>query len=75
MPKNNRDIEKVYPLKHFVRKLRRFAHSLERGERFVIQIAGERISVPKDAWVNIEHERNHDKETIEFQIKWQPKSM
>lgn len=65
-----RDIEKAYPTKQFVAKLRRLADSLEKGERFTIQIAGERINVPKDAIFNIEHERGDGEEEIEFQIKW-----
>ena len=41
----DRDVEKSYPLADFVAKLRRFADALEAGERFDIQIDGERISV------------------------------
>ena len=65
-----RDIEKTYPTKQFIAKLRRLADSLEKGEKFTIQIAGERINVPKDAIFNIEHERSSEEEEIEFQIKW-----
>jgi len=43
---------------------------LEKGDRFSIQIAGERIYVPAGAHLNIEHEREGGKEEIEFQIKW-----
>ena len=69
--KPERDIEKTYPVADFVDKLRRLADSLESGERFAIQIAGERIFVPARAAVNIEHERGEDgAEEIEFQIKW-----
>ena len=68
--KSKRDIEKAYPMKQFIDKLRRLADSLEQGKRFRIQIAGERISVPVDAIVNIEHERGKKEEEIEFQIKW-----
>lgn len=67
----NRDIEKTYSTEQFVEKLRRLADCLEKGERFDIQIAGERIYVPKDAVFNIEHEREGRAEEIEFQIKWQ----
>ena len=70
--KTSRDIEKSYPRSQFVAKLRRFADSLEQGEPFVIQIAGERIHVPARAVFNIEHERSGDEEEIEFQIKWKP---
>ena len=71
--KPERDIEKNYPLPEFVDKLRRLADALEKGQRFEIQIAGERISVPARATFNIEHERGEDEEEIEFQIKWSPK--
>ena len=71
--KPERDIEKDYPLPDFIEKLRRLADALEQGQRFEIQIAGERISVPARASYNIEHERGEDEEEIEFQIKWSPK--
>ena len=68
--KEERDIEKSYPVKDFISKLRRLADSLEKGEKFEIQIDGERIYVPVRAIYNIEHERSKDQEEIEFQIKW-----
>jgi amphi-Trp domain-containing protein len=68
--KPQRDVEKDYPLPQFIDKLRRLADALEKGERFEIQIAGERISVPVRARFNIEHERGDDEEEVEFQIKW-----
>ena len=68
--KGERDVEKVYSTAEFVAKLRRLADSLETGEKFEIQIAGERIYVPVRAEFNLEHEREGDQEEIEFQIKW-----
>ncbi|BBI50423.1 hypothetical protein HORIV_28440 [Vreelandella olivaria] len=68
--KEERDIEKGYPKADFVAKLRRLADAIENGERFDIQIAGERIYVPVRAEFTIEHERSDDEEEIEFQIKW-----
>lgn len=68
--KSKRDIEKGYPAKQFVAKLRRLADCIENGDRFRIQIAGERVSVPPDAIINIEHEREGTAEEIEFQLKW-----
>ena len=68
--KSRRDVEKNYPLSEFIAKLRRLADALERGNRFEIEIAGERISVPARASFNIEHERGAEEEEIEFQIKW-----
>ncbi len=68
--KPERDLEKKYSNKEFVEKLRRLADSIEAGEQFEIQIAGERIYVPVRAEFTIEHERSEDEEEIEFQIKW-----
>ena len=68
------DVEKGYTRAQFVAKLRRFADSVEQGEAFVIQIAGERIHVPARAVFNIEHERGSDGEEIEFQMKWKSES-
>ena len=68
--KSGRDIEKGYPAKQFVEKLRRLADCIEQGKRFRIQIDGERISVPPDATINIEHEREGRNEEVEFQLKW-----
>lgn len=68
--KRSRDIEKGYPQADFVAKLRRLADAIENGERFAIQIAGERMFVPAKAIFNIEHERSGKEEEIEFQIRW-----
>jgi amphi-Trp domain-containing protein len=68
--KEDRDIEKDYTTSEFISKLRRLADALESGEKFEIQIAGERIYVPVRAVYNIEHERDESEEEIEFQIKW-----
>jgi amphi-Trp domain-containing protein len=68
--KNDRDVEKIYAVSQFAAKLRRLADALEAGERFEIQVAGERIYVPARAVFNIEHEREGKEEEIEFQLKW-----
>lgn len=68
--KKSRDIEKVYPKKDFIKKLRRLADALEADKKFNIQVAGEKLNIPKDAVVNIEHERSKEGEELEFQIKW-----
>lgn len=70
MNKRKRDVEKDYPIGQFVEKLRRLADAIENGERFEIQIAGERIYVPARAAFNIAHERGDGEEEIEFQITW-----
>lgn len=73
MAKAPRDIERIYSTTDVVAKLRRLADALESGEPFRIQVAGERIRVPKRAEFSIEHERGDDEEEIEFQLKWEPK--
>ena len=68
--KPERDVEKSIPLTDFVDKLRRLADALENGDRFRIQVAGERVSVPSHAELQIEHERGESEEEIEFQLRW-----
>ena len=70
MAKKRRDIEKGYPRKQFIAKIRRLADALESGKKFSIQIAGEKITIPDNAIINIEHERDKNAEEIEFQLKW-----
>lgn len=71
MKKNKKiDIEKVYTKGEFIKKLRRLADSLEKGSKFSIQVVGEKINIPQNAIINIEHEKEKDKEELEFQIKW-----
>jgi len=67
---DERDVEKAYSTSETVAKLRRLADALETGEPFRIQVAGERIRVPKRARFSVEHERGSDSEEIEFQLKW-----
>ncbi len=66
----HRDIEKDYPARQFVAKLRRLADCIEQGKQFRIQVAGVRVAIPSNATINIEHERGDDEEEIEFQLKW-----
>lgn len=64
------DIEKSYPVKEVVAKLRRLADALEEEKTFEITIAGERIYVPPQATVEFEYERRGDYEEIEIEFKW-----
>jgi amphi-Trp domain-containing protein len=68
--RRKRDIEKNYPVNQFVKKLRRLADCIEQGQRFQIQVAGERVSIPATAIINIEHERGDSSEEVEFQLMW-----
>ena len=70
MPDEPRDVERAYPTQDVVAKLRRLADALEGGTTVRIQVAGERIRVPKRARFSVEHERGDDEEEIEFQLKW-----
>ena len=65
-----RDIEKTYSARDFAAKLRRWADALESGKSFTIQVAGERLQVPADARISIEHERERGREELEFQLHW-----
>ncbi len=67
----SRDVERNYSVAQFAAKLRRLADALEADRPFRIQIAGERIRVPKSAAISVEHERDDDEEEVEFQLKWQ----
>lgn len=64
------DIEKAYPTKEVVGKLRRLADALEEEKTFEIMIAGERIYVPPYATVEFEYERRGEDEEIEIELKW-----
>ncbi len=70
MKKKDREVEKGYSGPQAALKLRRLADSLEQGEPFRIQIGGERISIPADAEITFEHEREGTLEELEIQLKW-----
>ena len=62
---DERDVEKGYSTSEVVAKLRRLADALESESPFRIQVAGERIRVPKRAEFSIEHERGSDEEELD----------
>jgi amphi-Trp domain-containing protein len=70
MKKKNIDTEKTYTVSQNVAKLRRLADALEQGKPFEIQIDNNRISVPPDATIEFEYEKNKDGEEIEIEISW-----
>jgi amphi-Trp domain-containing protein len=65
-----RDVTKAYPLSQLAGKLRRLADAVEGGRRFRIQVAGERVSIPPDAMISVEHERGEDGGEAESHITW-----
>ena len=65
-----RDLEKTYPRRQFIEKLRRLADALESESGFNIQVGGERLRIPAGALFNIEHERSGGQHELEFQLRW-----
>lgn len=65
-----RDLTRTYSRRQFAAKLRRLARSIATGKPFVIQVAGERLSIPADVAFSIEHERVGSDEELEFQLLW-----
>ena len=68
--KIDRDEERGVSRQTFVRTLRRMADALEAGKPAVIQVRGERIRIPQDAFLSVEHERDGGSEELELQMKW-----
>ena len=68
--RRDRDLERTYTRAQFVAKLRRLADALEAGAPFTIQVAGERLRVPADAELVVEHERAGGVDEVEFQVRW-----
>jgi amphi-Trp domain-containing protein len=66
----DRDLTRTYGRAQFVAKLRRLADAIESEKAFTIQVAGERLRVPADAFFNVEHERSGAQEELEFQVLW-----
>jgi amphi-Trp domain-containing protein len=65
-----RDVEKAVDKSYFVETLRRLADSIEKGEAFRIQVAGERFVVPSDAELRIEHEVASGVEELALELSW-----
>lgn len=68
---SERDVEKDVPRKRFIETLRRIADALEKDESFRIQVAGERLTVPADAQLSVEHEREEGVQEVELQFRWE----
>ncbi len=68
-----RDIEKEYTRKQYIAKLRRLVDALESGKPFRIQVGKERLHIPSNAVISIEHEREKEMEELEFQLQWKNK--
>ena len=67
---DRRHLTRTYSRAQFAAKLRRLADSIEAGEPFAIQVAGERLRIPAEVNFNVEHERSASEEELEFQLVW-----
>lgn len=65
-----RDVERGASRTQFAAKLRRLADAVEAGKAFTIQVGGERLRIPADAELSIEHERAKGVSELELQLRW-----
>jgi amphi-Trp domain-containing protein len=65
-----RDVEKIKNREQFIATLRRVADALSRNEAFRIQVDKQRITVPADAELSLEHEVEGELEELELQLRW-----
>lgn len=68
--KRDRDVTRTVSRAVFIRQLRRLADRLERGDQFAISVDKERIVLPSEVELSIEHEREGATEELELQIRW-----
>ncbi len=66
----DRDVTKAKTENSMVSLLRRVADSLEAGKSFHIQVKNEKLVVPEDAKVSVEHEKKGNEHELELQFKW-----
>jgi amphi-Trp domain-containing protein len=66
----NRDVESIRSRSKFVTLLRRVADAIEAGESVRIQVAKQRVVVPADAQLSVEHEVEGALTELELQLKW-----
>jgi amphi-Trp domain-containing protein len=66
----DRDVEKIKNREQFIATLRRVADALSRNEAFRIQVDKQRITVPADAELSLEHEVEGELEELELQLRW-----
>lgn len=66
----DRDVETRLQRRDFARRLRRLADRVEQGEPFRIQVGGQRLRVPAELELSIEHESESGVQELEFQLRW-----
>ncbi len=62
-------MEKKYPKKSYVAKMKRLIKSLEKNKPFFIQLKNKKIRIPAGAAISVEFEKDGQND-LEFQIKW-----
>jgi amphi-Trp domain-containing protein len=67
---HRREVEKSYSAKQLAAKLRRLADCLEQRRAFPISVAGRRVTVPADAKIVFELEREGKEQELEIQLTW-----
>jgi amphi-Trp domain-containing protein len=65
-----RDVEKIVQPAAFAATLRRIADAVEQGESLRIQVLNERLTIPGNAELSIEHEADGNEHELELQLKW-----
>ena len=64
-----REIEKDISKKAFVNKLKRLIENIKSGKGFIIQVKKRKIMVPTKVEFQIEHEKESEDESLEFELK------
>jgi amphi-Trp domain-containing protein len=65
-----RDVTRLKNRRQFIATLERLMKALKANRPFRIQVEGERMLVPGDAELSVEHERSGDEEELEIQLRW-----
>ena len=64
------DVERSYTPEQTADKLRRIADAIEDGKSFRIQVGGNQLRIPTDGKIEIEINRDGNRDEIEIDIKW-----
>jgi len=64
------ELEETLSREDFVARLRQLADALEKGDGFEVDLAGETVTLPKDAVYSVDYEGEDGEEEIGFRIAW-----
>ena len=68
-----RDVTRLKNRRQLIATHKRLMKALKANRPFRIQVQGERLLVPGDAELSVEHERSNDEDELEIQLRWSPK--